>query len=241
MREHEFFIGDVKLPITPTAINVKEKGKNSVVDLLNGNELNVLNKPGLTSYSFEFLLPNEDGFLVSSFIPPFTVYERLKLYMKEREVIPFIIIRDTPGLVNSIIKRTTVESLSYDEDSKNGRNLRVKIELKFYIPLKTKKYMVSANASGGLSNGGNYNVRKVEYNKPKAKSFVRGKKGEPLNVAIRRGGGDVKNFESIRALNKIAKPYDDQFDKVINLNSIQKRSRIGGTYMERDSGNVGNV
>lgn len=234
MRSHEFFIGDVKLPITPTSITVKERGKNRVVDLLNGNELNVLNVPGLTSYSFEFLLPNEDGFIVSDFVPPFSVVERLKLYMREREVIPFIIIRDTPGLVNSIIKRTTIESLSYDEDSKNGANLRVKVELKFYIPLKTKKYMVKNNHSVGNSKGSDYRVMKVETQKREPKSFVKGKKGEPLNVAIRRGGGSMDNFESIKAANKIVKPYEDMFDRVIYLRPKTKRSRIGGAKMERD-------
>lgn len=49
---YDFYIDDLLLPYIPAKINTKIKNKNKVVTLLNGEELNLLKKPGLTEFNF---------------------------------------------------------------------------------------------------------------------------------------------------------------------------------------------
>ena len=53
------FLGNFALPIPPSSITTSVKNKNSTMDLIDGTEINILKKGGLTEFSFEFLLPHQ--------------------------------------------------------------------------------------------------------------------------------------------------------------------------------------
>ncbi|EGY79009.1 hypothetical protein HMPREF9129_1643 [Peptoniphilus indolicus ATCC 29427] len=75
---YDFYIDDLLLPITPAKINTKIKNKNKVVTLLNGEELNLLKKPGLTEFNFEFRVPSDEFPSVKAFVSPQSVLNKLQ-------------------------------------------------------------------------------------------------------------------------------------------------------------------
>ena len=53
------FLGNFALPIPPSSITTSVRNKNSTMDLIDGTEINILKKGGLTEFGFEFLLPHQ--------------------------------------------------------------------------------------------------------------------------------------------------------------------------------------
>ena len=58
---YNFFFGDggdvLTFPITPAELTIKVGSKNSVVTLINGEDINILKSPGLTEVEFEARFP----------------------------------------------------------------------------------------------------------------------------------------------------------------------------------------
>lgn len=143
---YDFYIDNLLLPITPKKINTKIKNKNKVVTLLNGEELNLLKKPGLTEFDFEFRVPSEDFPAVKRYVSPQTVLNKLEDLKVKKKSFQFIIIRSQyqENLKNSINKSVTLEDYEIIEDAENGADLIISISLKQYLPLKTK--IINTNA-----------------------------------------------------------------------------------------------
>lgn len=211
MRAHDFYIDNFKLPITPKDIEVSYKGKNKAIDLLNGDELNVLNKPSLTIFKFEFFLPRDYAPIVGEYVEPFTIIDGIEKIRKEKKIIPFIIIRHDKGLKNSIIKKATVEDFSYEESVENAPGLMASISLKLYIPIKTK--VLTAKSDGEKTT-----LSEVSVSEKKKKESVKVRENEPINVAIRRGGGNIKNYKRIKDKNRITSVVVDWTGKRLELN-----------------------
>ena len=136
---YDFYIDDLLLPITPKKINTKIKNKNKVVTLLNGEELNLLKKPGLTEFSFEFRVPTDDFPSVKQFISPQIILNKLEKLKVEKKAFQFIIIRSSyqENLNNSINKSVTLEDYEILEDADNGADLIISVNLKQYLPKKS--------------------------------------------------------------------------------------------------------
>lgn len=134
---YDFYIDGVLLPITPARIETKIGNKNKVVTLINGEELNLLKKPKLTEFDFEFRLPADDFPSVKKFIKPIEMLDKLEKLKINKKPFQFIIIRTPyePNLSNSMNMSVTLESYNIDEDFKNGSDLIVEVKLKQYIPL----------------------------------------------------------------------------------------------------------
>ena len=56
---YQVFLGYLPLPIAPSRINTVVNGKNETIELLNGQEVNIIKPTGLTEISFEFLIPHQ--------------------------------------------------------------------------------------------------------------------------------------------------------------------------------------
>lgn len=63
---YQVFLGYLPLPIAPSKINTVVNGKNETIELLNGQEVNIIKPTGLTEVSFEFLIPHQ-GYPFASF------------------------------------------------------------------------------------------------------------------------------------------------------------------------------
>ena len=141
-KSYDFYVGEILLPITPKKLNIKIKNQNETISLLNGEEYNLLTKPGLTEYSFEARLPAEEFPAVNAFIEPYTVISRLEKYkeFKDRKegIFNFIIIRYGQGLKNSTNTLATLEDFEIIEDSDNGKDIIIQLKIKRYIPTVTE-------------------------------------------------------------------------------------------------------
>ncbi|MBL7575515.1 hypothetical protein SAMN00017477_1019 [Peptoniphilus asaccharolyticus DSM 20463] len=149
---YDFYIDDLLLPITPSKINTKIKNKNKVITLLNGEELNLLKKPGLTEFNFECRIPSEEFPSVKEFISPHSVLNKLERLKVEKKTFQFKILRSKyqNNLNDSINKAVSLEDYEILEDAENGMDLIVSIFLKQYIPLKTKIINVNADKNSKL-------------------------------------------------------------------------------------------
>ena len=67
---YSVFLNNILLPVTPGSITIDSDGKNEVVELIDGSEINVLKVPGLKTVNFEARLPQT--------VLPFAVYEVLE-------------------------------------------------------------------------------------------------------------------------------------------------------------------
>lgn len=150
---YDFYIDNLLLPITPKKINTKIKNKNKVVTLLNGEELNLLKKPGLTEFNFEFRVPSEDFPAVKRYVSPQTVLNKLEDLKIKKKSFQFIILRSQyqENLKNSINKSVTLEDYEIIEDAENGADLIISISLKQYLPLKTKIINTNADKSKSIT------------------------------------------------------------------------------------------
>ncbi len=112
-----FYLDNVLMPVAPSALEVKVRGKNEVLELANGGELPVLRAPGLTELRFSLLLPNApysfsqypDGFENADRY--LSLFDRL---MREGKPFPFLVIRT---LTSDTVMRMAVRLLSYGSDA----------------------------------------------------------------------------------------------------------------------------
>jgi hypothetical protein len=52
---YDFYFDKIRLPVPPSKLQVKHKGKNTTVTLINEGEINILKKEGLTDITFNVL------------------------------------------------------------------------------------------------------------------------------------------------------------------------------------------
>ena len=50
---YEIYLGGLRLPIPPSKIQMKVKGQNKTMNLINGEEINILNPAGLTEITLD--------------------------------------------------------------------------------------------------------------------------------------------------------------------------------------------
>lgn len=144
---YEFYLGGIRFPVPPQKMKLKTKGQNETMTLINGNEINVLNPPGLTEISFDVLIPwteypfaEYDG----GFEPPeyfLSAFEEMKQGQKP---VQFLVIRESPQGDSFFDTNTAVslEDYTVTEDAKEGFDVTVSLNLKKYVFCKTQKYMI---------------------------------------------------------------------------------------------------
>ncbi len=69
---YKMYLGDVLMPITPSKVQVKVNSQNKTMNLIDGNEINILKAPGLTVGEKVLLIRVQNG-------NKFIVIDRLKL------------------------------------------------------------------------------------------------------------------------------------------------------------------
>lgn len=174
---YDFYIDDLLLPITPAKINTKIKNKNKIVTLLNGEELNLLKKPGLTEFNFEFRVPSDEFPSVKAFVSPQSVLNKLQDLKVNKKTFQFKILRSKyqNNLNDSINKSVTLEDYEILEDAENGMDLIISIFLKQYIPLKTKIINVNADNNSKLEAGeGNVPMKARRLDNSLASNVIHG-------------------------------------------------------------------
>lgn len=166
---YQVFLGELPLPIAPSSITTTINNRNETVDLIDGTQINILKKAGLTEISFSFLIPSQNypfatalgslvgkvGNLVGS-TGSQPIYAAVKYFMlsyledlkKDKKPFQFIVVRmgdgsllsKAVGAVNSSNTKVSLESYTIKEDAEEyGMDFCVEVVLKQYVPFSTKR------------------------------------------------------------------------------------------------------
>lgn len=204
---YKFQFGDVVLPVAPSKITMKIGNNNKTLDLINGGEINFLRTPGLTEYSFDFLIPHAkypfavypDGFQIAEYYR-----ELLELFKTEKRHFIFTIYRTMPNgkVLFDTSEDVSLEDYTLTEDAKEGFDTVASVKLKKYVELKTIAnpiIMVSEDKT----------VIKTQVarasNKVTPKTYTV-KKGDTLWAICKANLGDGAKYKEIAKLNGIVNP-----------------------------------
>lgn len=130
----------VLLPVTPAKVTVKINNQNKTLTLINGEEINFLKAAGLTTVSFELLLPqNKYPFAYGSQPADYylSLFERLK---QSKQPFQWVLNRSRPNgaaLFRNNMK-VSLEDYQIVDDADEGFDIKVKVNLKQYLPFGTQ-------------------------------------------------------------------------------------------------------
>lgn len=147
---YKMYLGSMLCPVMPSKIDVKIKGQNKTLTLINDVQVNVLKNPGLTEVTFDLLLPNVKY--------PFANYNivwknakwylnRLEMLKERKKVFQWVVTRTLPGENGKVLYDTnlsvSLENYTIKEDAKQGFDVIVSVTLKQYREYGTKIVKVS--------------------------------------------------------------------------------------------------
>ena len=120
-----FYLGKMLCPVAPSKLQLKIKGQNKTMTLINEGEINILRKAGLTEISFDILLPNvkypfatyKSGFKNASYF-----LDSLESLKTSDEPFQFIVTRTLPNgkMLFDTNMKVSLEDYTVKEDSKEG-------------------------------------------------------------------------------------------------------------------------
>lgn len=172
---YHFYLGSAELPIPPKELQLKIENRNETISLLDGNTVNIIKKAGLTSVSFQVLLPNQQyPFLQTNPYHPaehyLAMFENLKTNQK---AFHFVVTRscgnnteETQRLFGTDLL-VTLEEYSIREAAELGYDCEVDISLKQYRPFSSKL------AVGTKYNGGVVSVTASVPTRPDTREEIR--------------------------------------------------------------------
>lgn len=154
------YIDGMEIPVTPTEIGTRSPSANVFYKLMNGETFTALQKPDPDVWKFEFYAFAKEHPSVATFIPQDVIKNKLDKLKDDKTVFEFIVIRASSdiSLKNSFCKFMTLEDHSISEDSRWNNNIKIKLEVKEYFPLKTVKLVDGAD---DLDNNIKYQVKEA--------------------------------------------------------------------------------
>ena len=207
---YSIYIGNILLPVNPESIKWSYKRQNETINLINMEEINRINIPGLMEFSFSAVLPGGKvpyARYLTSYKEPFVYLNELEAIMKERRTVIFIIKREKLPYMRvgfTTKKLVTIEDLSVNEEAKEGLDIKFDIRLKEYKAAQSTKI-------GNISQAKARNETKTA-----AKSYVV-KSGDSLWNICKRELNDGGKFAEIAKLNGITDPSKIYTGQVIKF------------------------
>lgn len=205
MSNYEFYIDDVVLPITPSAVTINVGDKNKTVDLANGGEMTILKAPALAEISFTARLPQLGVSGGVSRAPYLNEGARTaEYYLKKvrdlktkKSPFSFKILRRLPNgsSVFDIKMQMVVQSFTTKEEAGEGFDVLLEVSFKQYIHYTTKVYKPSEEPKA------NEPVSRVE--KPAVKVTWVVKSGDTLWALAKRFYGNGQLHTKIYNDNKL--------------------------------------
>lgn len=212
---YSFYLDNIVLPIAPSKFSVGIQNKNKTVELINDKQINILKLPGLTDISFEFILPNSKYPFVTNWQPPqyyLSVLEKLKVNLQPFQ---FVIARSLPNGQPSFATNMSVSLESYEivEDSENGFDITVKVNLKQYRPYATQTVEIKTSVDGSKVSV-EKNAR-AQTKQPDKTYTVQ--KGDTLWNIAKKYLGDGSKYKQLATLNNISNPNFLSVGQVLKL------------------------
>ena len=197
-----FYIDKVLLPVAPSSVNISHKNMNSIVNLINDAEFNMLKQEGLQEISFKFMLPSQRypfARYLGFYQKPSYFLNKLKNLKKKAKPFQLIIIRIYPNSAQAYFNtnlKVSLEDFSVEENAEEGMDVYVEIKLKEFIDPRPKQYV--ANADGTVSTQNQRWTDKVESRIKEMKY------GDKIWQVIRRETGGLDQLETVMEINGIS-------------------------------------
>lgn len=235
---YTIYLSGIPMPVAPSKIEMKVKNQNTTLNLINGDEINIIKPPGLTEFSFELMIPQvkypfaaypdywttflrnptTDG--SEQFIEAQVYLELFEILKKSLKPFQFKIERSRPDNIKlfdtQVDMLVTLEEYSIIEDAANGFDLTIPMRLKQYRPYlkETEPIELKKSISDSASAADKTNSNKVNSNKPKTYTV---KKGDTLWGICKKYLGDGSKYPEIAKLNGIKNPNLIRIGQVIRL------------------------
>ena len=201
---YDFYLGKMLCPVAPSQLQLKVKGQNKTLTLINEGEVNILKQAGLTEISFDLLLPNvkypfatyKDGFVNANYF--LTEIGKLKTDQKPFQ---FIVTRTFPNgkMIFDTNMKVSLEDYTIKENQKDGFDMVVSIKLKQYRDFGTKTCKVTF---AGSKPSGSVENQRSDGNKPKLPTTYKVVKGDCLWNIAKMFYGDGSKYPVIMEANK---------------------------------------
>ena len=140
---YEFYMGKMLCPVSPSKLQIKIKGQNKTLTLIDEGEVNILKKSGLSEISFELLLPNVKypfATYKSGFVNAKYFLDEIEKMKAESKPFQFIVTRTFPSgkMLFDTNMKVTLESYDIEENAEQGFDVIVSVKLKQYREYGTK-------------------------------------------------------------------------------------------------------
>lgn len=189
------YLGGALWP-TPEKLQVKIKGKNKTLVLLNEGEVNFLRAPGLTEITVPFDLP----MLTGSQSPDYFLglLESLKT---NKETTQFMLVRVSPsgGMLFDTNIKVSVEDYNITEDGKKGLDVAVDVNLKQWRDYGTKTVTVEEPKAESTTPTVTVQKEREASTAPTAKTYTV-KAGDCLWAIAAKYYGNGADYEINRGL-----------------------------------------
>ena len=116
---YDFYIDKLLLPIAPEEVSIRLPDRNKKIDLINGEVMTILKKPGMRVVTFDCHLLNQPlPFMVGRYASPRQIIEKLESLKINQSSFQFVIIRknaqgqrrDDTNLTAIVVDFTATES-----------------------------------------------------------------------------------------------------------------------------------
>lgn len=212
-----FFLDGTRLPVPPSKMEIKTKGNNKTINLIDEGDVNILKLPQLKEISMDVLLPYGDYPFRWGKFSPFFYMQKFERWKGCKEKIRFIVVRMSPKgkmLWNTNLE-VSLEDFTVKEDAKEGMDVVCSLKLKEYKAYGTKG--VETTTRG---NKVTYSIVKSRRGKsaPLAPTY-KVKLGDCLWNIVKRYCGSSTSWADIWAINKdiIKNPSDILADIILKL------------------------
>lgn len=151
---YKMFLNGLLMPVCPGKVTVKVNGQNKTMNLLNGEEINLLKTPGLSDVSFELLLPHRAYPFSSSVVLPPSYYLAYFQRLSQRDTgFQWILVRTKPdgGMLHYTNMTVALEDYQIVDDASEGLDTTVQIELKQWKSYGTKRADITQAEDGTLT------------------------------------------------------------------------------------------
>jgi hypothetical protein len=145
-------MGKMLCPVAPSKLQLKIKGQNKTLTLINEGQVNILKKPGLTEISFDLLLPNVKypfATYKNEFVNAQYFLDELEKLQTSMKPFQFIVTRSFPNgkMLFDTNMKVSLESYDIKEDAKQGFDIVVSVKLKQYREYGTKTCTISTDSN----------------------------------------------------------------------------------------------
>lgn len=155
---YQVLIGGVPFPMGPSKIVTNTGSRSQTIELINGQEVNLVRGPKLREWTIDVTLPSQNypyiglnaralgGMAgnIAGALSTTLILEYLESLKNDKVAFPLIILRLGENFnvttFDNLCQKVTLEEYSITEDATNGQDMELSLSFKEFIPFSTKVY-----------------------------------------------------------------------------------------------------